>query len=252
MTADEDPTPELIGLAPDRRLLSEDLGALPESAGHPVALPPSRLRPRLVAAGAAMTGLTLTAGTLLLILGAVLLVAGGSGGAALAALVAGGLLVSTHWGWVHVAEIGSQRLEQRGHRELVAARDQWLSALEPYPRRVVHTRPTPDGGVEVVTTRHQPRRASRTTFTFERREVGVERHGPDEPAAVVAERAELLRRQAAEETRRAQERYAVRTGERQIERMRELDAGDQRAADRAAAEALSEQINAHLRSPPVE
>ena len=252
MAADEDPTDELIGLAPDPRLLSEDLRALPESVGRPALIPPSRLRPGLVAAGAAMTGLTLAAGVLLLILGAVLLLAGGSGGAAVAALVAGGLLVSTHWGWVHVAEIGSQRLERRGHRELVAGRERWLSALEPYTRHVVSTRPSSDGGVQIVTVRHQPLRASQSTFTFERREVAVERHGPEESAAVVTERAELLRQRAAEQTQRAWERYVALAGERQLDRIRELDAGERLSADRAAAEALSEQINAHLRSPPLE
>jgi hypothetical protein len=252
MAADEDPTDELIGLQPDPRLLSEDVGALPESVGRPSALAPSRLRPRLVAAGAAMTGLTLTVGVLLLVVGAVLLLTGGSGGAAVAALAVGALLVSTHWGWVHVAEIGSQRLELRGNREIVTGRAGWLEALEPYTRHVVSTRPGPDGGVEIVTARHQPRRASATTFTFERREVAVERHGPDEPAAVVTERAELLRRQAAELTQRAWERYVGLAGEHQLDRIRELDAGEQLAADRAAAEALSEQINTHLRSPPVE
>jgi hypothetical protein len=252
MAADEDSTDDLIGLAPDPSLLSEDLRALPESAGRPAALPPSRLRPGLVATGAALTGLTLTVGVLLLVLAAVLLLTGGSGGATVAALVAGGLLVSTHWAWVHVAEIGSQRLERRGNRELVAGRERWLSTLEPYTRLVVSTRPGPDGGVEIVTVRHEPRRASRTTFTFERREVAVERHGPDEPAAVVTERAELLREQAAEQTQRAWEGYAALAGERQLDRIRELDAGERLAADRAAAEALSEQINTHLRSPPVE
>src|SRR5947209_20486651 len=186
MPEDSDPTDELVNLAPDPRLLDADLPALPETLGRPDPITPSRWRPRLVGAGAAMTGLTLTIGFLLLVLGAVLLLTGG--GAALAALVAGALLTGTHWGWVHVAEIGSQRLELRGQRELVAARQRWLNGIEPYPRYAVSTRAAADGAIEIVTTRHEPVRAGRSSFTFRRREVASERHAPDEPAAVVAER----------------------------------------------------------------
>jgi len=250
MAEEQDPFEELIDLAPDPRLLAEDLPAVPAALGQPAVIPPSRLRSRPVAAGAAMTGLTLTIGVLLLVLGAVLLVAGSSGAAALSALVAGAVLIGTHWGWVHVAEIGSQRLEVRGHRDLVAGRERWLAEIEPYTRYAVSTRVNAGGSVEIVTTRHQPRRASRSTFTFERREMASERHGPEEPAAAVTERAEQLRHRAADATERERERYLELAGARQLDRLREADDDERVAADRAAAQALSEQINSHLRSPP--
>ncbi len=251
MAEDIEPIEKLIDLAPDARLLGEDLAGLPESAGHPVPIPPSRLRPGLVGAGAAMTGLTLLIGIALIAVGigeavadAVVL--------AIAALTAGVALAGTHWGWIHVAELGSQWVERRGNRDLVDERERWLASVEPYVRYAVETRALPDGAVEILTTRHRPVRATPDTFTFERQVMAAERHAPDELAATVTERAEVLRQQAAQATDRERRSYQAAASARALDQIRDDDEDERRAADRAAAEALSEQINANLRSPPTE
>ncbi len=251
MPQDADPTADLAGLDPDPRLLADDAGALPEALGRPVVLPPSRTGRQMVALGATLTGTTLLLGGGLLVLGAAL-VATGSGVAGVAVLLIGGLLVGTHWGWVHVAELLSQRLERREHRPIVERRERWLGGIEPYARTTITTRAAADGSLELITVRHEPLRAGPTTFTFRRREVAIERHGPDEPAAAIAGRAEALRAAAAAETERAREAWAVAAGGRELEALRAADEAERQAADRAAAEALADRINAHLRAPPVE
>jgi hypothetical protein len=251
MAAGADPVPELAALDPDARLLAEDLPALPDTIGRPEPIPPSRAGRRIVALGVALTGTTLVLGCLLLALGAVL-VLGGSNGAGVAALVAGAVLAGTHWGWVHVAELSNQHLERRDHQEIVDRRATWLAAIEPYARTNVTTRATTDGGLEIVTVRHEPHRASAQTFTFSRREVAIERHSAEEPAAVIAERAETLRAAAAAETERARETWAAAAGAHELEQIRATDQAEREAADHAAAQALAEQLNANLRSPPLE
>src|ERR1700693_3814227 len=117
MTSEENLV-ELSGPEPDERLLSEDLAQLPESVGRPEVLPESASRKRLVGIGATLTGVTLLGGIALIVLSLVLVVSSGFGGAAIAALAAGIALVSTHWGWVHVAEVSADALEGRQNREL--------------------------------------------------------------------------------------------------------------------------------------
>src|SRR5579859_5260005 len=61
-----EPTPEeLIGLAADEQLLAEE-AQLPEAVGHPQPIPATRGRGAIVAAGAAMTGLALIGGVVVL------------------------------------------------------------------------------------------------------------------------------------------------------------------------------------------
>jgi hypothetical protein len=251
MAAEADPAGELAALDPDARLLADDLPALPDSVGRPETLPPSRAGRRIVAFGVAMTGTTLVLGCLLLVV-AVVLLAGGSSGSGVAALAAGAALTGTHWGWAHVAELSNMRLERRENRGIVERRAAWLASVEPYPRLTVSTRATSAGGIEILTTRHEPVQASATTFTFRRREVGVERHGPDEDAAVIADRAETLRAGAAAETARARAAWADAAGAAELARIRAEDESERVAADRAAAQALAEQLNANLRSGPVD
>src|SRR5205807_2723374 len=112
--------------------------------------------------------------------------------------------VSTHWGWVHVAELAGQRLEARANRDVIDSRHTWLKAIEPYTRWEVTAGTREDGSIAIVTTRYRPVASAspsgERTFTFVRQEVAREVHSGDEPAATVSERAELLRRQAAMET----------------------------------------------------
>jgi hypothetical protein len=76
-------------------------------------------------------------------------------------------------------------------------------------------------------------------------------HGGEEPAAVISERAELLRRQAATDTDRERQRFQERADE--FERVALATYDDQERAEVRAAEsrALSDQINANLREPPL-
>src|SRR5436309_14906142 len=96
---------DLLGRKPDGRLLADDLPQLPASVGQPESLPVSQARRRLVAVGATLTGVTLVGGVALIVVGLVAAVATGLGVGAITAIVIGAVLVSTHWGWVHMAEL---------------------------------------------------------------------------------------------------------------------------------------------------
>src|SRR5437764_13620867 len=130
---------ELVGREPDQRLLGEDLEQLPAALGHPETVPPSPARRRVVAVGATLTGVTLILGTVLALFGAIDGIATGFDTGSVLALIAGVVLVATHWGWVHVAELTGQSLERRGSREVVDRRQSWLRAIEPYARWEVAT-----------------------------------------------------------------------------------------------------------------
>jgi hypothetical protein len=242
---------ELIGRDPDERLLSEDLAQLPETVGRPEVLPESAARKRLVGIGATLTGVTLVGGMVLIVLGIVLAVSSGLGAAAIAALVAGGVLVSTHWGWVHVAEISANSLDNRRNSDLLTRRRRWLSTIEPYSRWEVSTTAGADGSITIVTVRHQPVPLGGHGFTFAREIVARELHSGEEPAATVAEHAELLRRQAALDTERERERYEAANDAYQGALLAHADDQERLAAVRAASEALSERINTNLRDPPL-
>lgn len=242
---------ELVGSQPDERLLAEDLGLLPASVGRPAAFVPSPARRRVVAIGAALTGITLVLGVVLTGFGAIDGFATGFGATSVAALLIGIALIATHWGWVHVAELTGQRLELGANRDVVDTRQSWLDAIEPYPRWEVSTIAGADGSITIITTQFSPARARETTFTFERSDVAREVHSGDEPAATVAERAELVRRQAAADTARELERYEVAHDAYAQAMLANADEQERLAAVRAASEALSERINSNLRDPPL-
>jgi len=242
---------ELIELQPDERLLGEDLDALPAAVGRPEPFPRSPARRRIVGFGATMTGVSLVGGLALIALGLVELIEGGSAAVIVAAFVLGIVLASTHWGWAHVAELSANKLEERRNTSLLERRRAWLSGIEPYPRWEVSTTTGEDGSIAIVTVRYRPVVRSDKTFTFVREEVGREVHSGDEPGADVAERAELLRRQAATGTARERERYEVARDAYQRALLASADEQERLAAVRAASEALSERINANLRDPPL-
>jgi hypothetical protein len=241
----------LVGLEPDGRLLGDDLEQLPPSVGQPESLPDSPARRRLVALGATLTGVSLIGGLALLVLGVVEAISGGSAAVTVAALVLGALLVGTHWGWVHVAELSANNLESHRNASLFDRREVWLGEIEPYPRWEVTADTGEDGSIAIVTVRYRPIVRSEGTFTFVREEVGREVHSGDEPAATVAERAELLRRQAAADTARELERYEVAHDAYEQAVLANADEKERVAAVRAASEALSERINSNLRDPPL-
>ena len=108
-----------------------------------------------------------------------------------------------------------------------------------------------DGSIRIVRHRYRPVPSGADTFTFVCEREFEERHSEEEPAAAVTERAELLRREAARATQQERERYETAADAFQTALL-EIDDERQRAeARRAASAALSEQINANLRDPPL-
>jgi hypothetical protein len=242
---------DLVDRKADERLLAGDAAALPADVGRPEPVPPSRTRARLVGAGATLTGVTLIVGGALIVLGVVEAVTGGGAALAIAALAAGVVLAATHWGWVHVAEATADAIEERRNAEAHAARRRWLDAIEPYTRYEVGTEVADDGSIAIVRTRHRPILVGERRFTFEREVESRELHSAEESSATVAERAELLRRQAAADTRRERERYEVAADAYRTALLGREDEEQRRAARHAASKALSERINSNLRDPPL-
>ena len=99
--------------------------------------------------------------------------------------------------------------------------------------------------------RHRPVAAGQDSFTFVREVERREVHSPDEPAAAVTERAETLRREAALATEEEHRRYEIADDAYRTALLGRSDDEQRRLAQRAASEALSGQINANLRDPPL-
>lgn len=241
----------MVALEPDERLLGEDFPNLPAAVGRPEPLPATAVRRRLVGLGAALTGGALIGGLAAIVLGLAELIAGGRTVVIVAAFVLGIILVSTHWGWVHVAELTANSVEARRNASLLERRRAWLRMITPYPRWEVGTSTEPDGAIAITIVCYRPVPRGDRTFTFTREEVAREVHSGDEPAAAVTERAELLRRQAAVNTERERERYEATRDAYQKALLVSADEEERIAAVRAASEALSERINANLRDPPL-
>lgn len=252
MSSEEGVSPlDLLGRQADERLLGEDLRQLPATVSDPPQpLPESPARRQVVRLGATMTGVTLVGGLALALLGLIELIADG-GLVWLVVLVIGIVLTVTHWGWVHVAELTGNRIEGSRYAALDQRRQDWLSEIEPYPRWQVSTTAEADGSITIVTVRHSPVAIGARTFTFTSEERAREVHSADEPAAAVTERAELLRREAAAETERAQREFQAARDAYEEALMARDDEQQRRAALQAASEALSERINAHLHDPPL-
>jgi hypothetical protein len=250
MGSDEHPE-QLVGLVADRRLLSEDPAMLPAAVGRPVPIPSRAARRRLVGVGAALTGVTLLGGIALAILGAVELLFDGGGALAAVALVLGLVLAATHWGWVHVAELSATGLERRSNSEIVDERQAWLEEIAPFTRYEVTTSAGDDGSITIERIRHRPIRSGDQTFVFERSLELTEVHAGDEPAAIVSERAELLRHEAAIATERERAGFQERADALSSTTLAEGEHRERTREQAAAARALSEQINANLREPPL-
>jgi hypothetical protein len=242
---------EFVGSEPDERMLSEDLDKLPVALGRPETIEPSRARARIVGTGATLTAVSLVVGVLLVALGAIDAVSSGVDVAAVLALVIGGVLIATHWGWVHVAEITANSVEAHSNAEVVGRRRRWLAAIEPYSRLEVSTEVGDDGSIAICTVRHRPVRVGEDRFTFARELQQREVHSPDEPAAAVTERAETLRREAALVNEEERRRYEIAADAYDAALIGHADEEQRRLARRAASEALSHQINSNLRDPPL-
>ena len=243
---------DFVDRAADERLTGADADKLPASVGHPEPLPePSAARKRIVGLGATMTGLTLVVGALLLVLGVVELIANGTGSVSIGALVLGAVLVGTHWGWVHVAEITGNAVENSRNGAVLDRRAVWLGQIKPYTRYEVTTNVDDDGSIRILRIRYEPVATGERRFTFARTLELEEVHSAEEPGAAVTERAELLRRQAAADTERERERFGVAADAYETALLNAGNEEERLAARRAASEALSEQINANLRDPPL-
>ncbi len=242
---------ELVDRTADEGLLGEDAPNLPAGIGHPESMPPpSRARRRIVGVGATLTGVTLLLGIALIVFGvgeaiSNALVLG------IAALAFGVAFVGTHWGWVHVAELTANSIEHRRNSEVLERRRLWLETIKPYTRYEISTTVDDDGSIRIVRSRHRPVPAGEHGFTFLREIEQEELHSAEEPSASVAERAELLRRQAAADTERERERFEVAADAYETALLSHDDADQQQAARRAASKALSDQINSNLRDPPL-
>jgi hypothetical protein len=250
MSTSSDPA-EFVGSEPDERLLSDDLDKLPEAVGRPEIAPPSRARRRIVGTGATLTATSLVVGVVLIVIGLIDAVSSGLDAAAILAVVVGVLLTATHWGWVHVAELTANSIEAHDNAEVLDRRRQWLATIEPYTHFEVTTEVQDDGSIAICSTRHRPIRADQDHFTFARELQQREVHPPDEPAAAVTERAEVLRREAALATERERERYEIAADAYRAALIGREDDEQRRLAQRAASEALSHQINTNLRDPPL-
>ena len=250
MGADVDPE-QLVGLVADERLLSEDPATLPAAVGRPEPVPARASRRSLVGVGATLTGVTLIGGIALAILGAVELLFDGGGAMAAVALVVGLVLAGTHWGWVHVAELSATGLERRSNSGIVERRQAWLGEIAPFTRYEVTTRADDDGLITIERIRYRPIRSSDKTFVFERGVELTEVHAGDEPAAIVSERAELLRHEAAVDTDRERAAFQERADALSWATLAEGEHRERTREQAEAARALSEQINANLREPPL-
>jgi hypothetical protein len=240
---------ELVDRRADERVLSDS--ELPHSIGRPEPMPPpSRSRRRIVAVGATLTGLTLIIGIALIGVG----IAEAVSSAAVLAVVliaAGVAFVATHWGWVHVAEWTGQAMDRRRDTEGLDRQRLWLEEIRPYTRYEVTTHVDHDGSIHIVRARYEPRASGERGFTFTRQVELDEVHSGEEPGAAVAERAEILRRQAAADTEAERERYQIAADAYEAVLLDRDDEQQRRDARRAASEALSAQINAKLRDPPL-
>jgi hypothetical protein len=240
-----------LGVAADTRLLSEDLVNLPDVEQHREPALSTDKHNRLVTAGSVMTGATLIAGAAIVLFGAWQLLFH-SGGAFDAALVAIGLLlVATHWGWVHVAEYVGLTIDER-HAHTADERSRgWLAGVEPYPRFSVSTSVLDDASTRVQRILHRPVLTGRGTFTFARETDAEETYEADTPAATIATGVEMMRRQARLDTDRLHGLWEAASTSYEAALLNAHDEQQRLIAERAAATALSEHINASLREPPL-
>ena len=106
-----------LGVAADRRLLDEDRFNLPDAEQYRPLAVSTHGHGRLVAAGSALTGVTLVGGVALALYGGWEAFFNGGGTIDAILAVIGLLLAATHWGWVHVAEYLGLTLDERSTRK---------------------------------------------------------------------------------------------------------------------------------------
>jgi hypothetical protein len=242
---------EFLGVAADKRLLGVDIDNLPAAEQYDEPAVSTHKHDRLVAAGSVMTGATLIGGAALALYGVwqLLFNSGGVVDAVIAAI--GLLLLATHWGWVHVAEYMGMTIDERQIRSAAHRSDAWLESIEPYPRFSVSTSVRDDASTRVQRVLHRPVLTGHGTFTFIREIDAEEVFGSQTSAAVIATAVETMRRQARLDTDRLRDLWHAASTSYDAALMSAHDDEQRLIAERAAATALSEHINASLREPPL-
>jgi hypothetical protein len=240
-----------LGVPADERLLDQDLVQLPDSEQYREPAISSRAHERLVAAGSLLTGTTQVGGAMLALFGGGELLLGDGGVLDVVLAVVGAVLVGTHWGWVHVAEYVGLTIDDRGERATDARRRERLAQIEPYPRFSVATRVLDDASTRVERFRHRPVLTAGHTFTFVREVDGEQTFDAHASAAVIAAGVETMRRQARLETDRLRDLWEAASTAYEASLLGAEDEQQLLAAQRAAATALSEHINASLLEAPL-
>jgi hypothetical protein len=240
-----------LGVAADRRLLNEDSFNLPDAERSPEPAVSTQEHDRLVAAGSLLTGVTLVGGVLIALYGGAELLFNGGGVIEAALTLFGILLAGTHWGWVHVAEYTGLSIDEHRRRAADELRCDWLAAIQPYPRFSVVTSVLDDASTSVRRILHKPVLTAQNTFTFVRETDAEQIYGPDTSAAEIASSVETMRRQARLETDRLHESWEAASTAYRAALLSDGDDRQRLAAQRAAATALSEHINASLLEPPL-
>jgi hypothetical protein len=240
-----------LGVPADRRLLDADLVNLPAAEQYHEPAVVTHKHDRLVAAGSLLTGATLIGGGAIALYGGweVLFNDGGAFGVVVA--VIGILLVATHWGWVHVAEYLGVAIDERARRTEDARRQDWLEAIQPYPRFSVSTVVLDDASTRIERVLHRPVLTAHSTFTFVRETEVEKTYDADAPAQVIAGSVEEMRRDARIETDRIRGLWEAASSAYAAALASADDDKQRLAAQRAAAIALSEHINESLLEPPL-
>lgn len=240
-----------LGVQADKRLLDEDAGGLPDAEQYRDLVVSTERHDRLVTAGSVLTGATLIGGAAILLYGGLELLFGGGGALDAVLAVIGILLVATHWGWVHVAEYAGLTIDDHQRRLSDQRRQEWLATVQPYPRFSVSTSVLDDASTRVERVRHRPVLTAARTFTFVREPDAEEIFDAHTSAEVIATTVETMRRQARLETDRLRELWEAASTAYAAALLDAEDDQQELAAQRAAATALSEHINASLLEPPL-
>jgi hypothetical protein len=152
---------------------------------------------------------------------------------------------------VHVAEYVGLTIDEHQRRLSDHRGQEWLDSIEPYPRFSVATSVLDDASTRVERVLHRPVLTERQTFTFVREIDAEETFDADAPAEVIAAAVETMRREARLETDRLRELWEAASTTYTAALLGAHDDQHRLAAQRAAATALSEHINASLLEPPL-
>jgi hypothetical protein len=240
-----------LGVPADRELLDPGRDALPQAERFREPAISTHEHDRLVAAGSALTGITLVAGAAMALYFGWRVLFESHGAIDVLFALVGIVLAGTHWGWVHVAEYAGLGIDERRERALEHRRRDWLASVAPYPRFSVSTRVLDDASTVVERALHRPVGTGRGTFTFVREIDAQQAFDVHASAEAIATAVETMRREARLETDRMEELWEAASTAYEAALVDERDDVQHLAAQRAAATALSEHINRSLLEPPL-